>query len=95
MLAHFVLQARQFGQQGQVQRLRAGGGGLAAKAQAYLDFAARDGGHDGGAQVRLQRPQIVVDAELQVEKARVDALDFNCQCACSTFAGGNRVACHA
>jgi hypothetical protein len=48
-----------------------------------------------GAQIRFERAQLVVDAELQVEEARIDALDLDREGARSAFAGGDRVACHA
>jgi hypothetical protein len=88
------LQAGEVGQQFLVQRLRAAGD-LAAEREARFDLAARDCGHDGGAQVRFQRAQFVVDAELQIEKARIDALDLDREGAGSAFAGGDRITCHA
>jgi hypothetical protein len=52
---------------------------LRPKERRNFDLAARDRSHDRGAQVRFERAQIVVDAELQVEEARVDALDLDRQ----------------
>jgi hypothetical protein len=61
----------------------------------HLDLAARNGAHDGGAQVRFERAQVVVDTELQVKKARIDALDFDGEGSGRAFAGGDRITCHA
>ena len=89
-----VVEEAQIGQQFLVQR-RGAAGDLAPEREARFNLAARDGGHDGGAQVRFQRAQFVVDAELKIEKARIDAFDFNRKGARSAFAGSHRIACHA
>jgi hypothetical protein len=55
----------------------------------------RQAAHDCFAQHWLESAQVIVDTKLQIEKARIDALDFDGQGAAGRFTGDDGIAGHA
>ena len=93
-LAYLAFQGLQLGQQvgvdGQLAVLALAGD----QVEAQFHLAPGQLGGDGFAQGRLQHPQVVHDAEMDVEEAGIDAAQFQVQGAACHFPGFGGIAGH-
>ena len=92
---HFTIEFSQPLQQLGVERKPLSGHGSRRETDAAIELAARDARGDQFAQARFERTQFLHHAELNIEKAVVDAFQLEKQRALRSFARERRVAGHA